>query len=223
MINYELDPGILDPFLPSGTKIDLYNGKCLVSMIGFLFTKTKVKGFSIPFHQTFTEVNLRFYVTRTMADGRVRRGAVFIKEIVPKVTISLVANLFYGEHYQTMPCNHKWIINDQFIEVRYEWQSKNKNHLFIKASNNPFHFSDGSLEDFVTEHYWGYTKLKNNKTSEYGVEHPKWLIYPIKAYDIKLNFDELYGDCFSVLNQTNIHSVLLAEGSSVIVRKGSKF
>ncbi len=223
MINYEINPDILRPFLPVGTELDFFQNKCLVSMIGFLFTKTRLKGIPVPFHQTFTEVNLRFYVTRKLADGTIKRGAVFIKEIVPKFAISLVANLFYGEHYETMPCKHKWQIDAHYVEVRYDWQSNMQNHLFIKAKNQPYHFENGSLEDYITEHYWGYTKLKNNKTSEYGVEHPKWLIYPVVHHDIKLNFEELYGKSFSILNTTPVHSVLLAEGSEVVVRKGTKF
>ncbi len=64
MLNYEIDPVILRPFVPSGTELDSWNGKTYVSIVGFLFLKTRVRGLAIPFHQNFEEINLRFYVRR---------------------------------------------------------------------------------------------------------------------------------------------------------------
>ena len=91
MANYLVDPAILKKFVPQGTKLDNWNGKTFVSMVGFMFLNTKVLGIPIPFHRDFEEVNLRFYV-RYKDDGEWKRGVVFIKEIVPKSAIAFVAN-----------------------------------------------------------------------------------------------------------------------------------
>jgi len=58
--NYYVDPEILVPFLPYKTELDLWNGKCYISLVGFRFVNTKLKGFGIPFHKHFEEVNLKF-------------------------------------------------------------------------------------------------------------------------------------------------------------------
>ena len=79
MLNYEVDAGLLLPFVPAGTELDDWNGKVFVSMVGFRFLKTKLFGLTIPFHSNFDEVNLRFYVRRREGD-EVRRGVVFIEE-----------------------------------------------------------------------------------------------------------------------------------------------
>ena len=102
MANYVVPPSLLAPFVPKNTELDFWNGNCYVSLIGFMFQNTKLKGIRIPFHSNFEEVNLRFYV-KHKKDNEWKRGAVFIKEIVPKFMISLVANTLYGEHYQTLP------------------------------------------------------------------------------------------------------------------------
>src|SRR5882724_9432498 len=86
MLNYEVDPKILVSFVPPGTELDFWNGKAFVSMVGFLFQKTRVCGIAIPFNRNFEEVNLRFYVRRKVDDGW-RRAVVFIKELVPRMAI----------------------------------------------------------------------------------------------------------------------------------------
>jgi uncharacterized protein YqjF (DUF2071 family) len=87
MLNYEVDQSLLLPFVPSGTTLDQWEGKTYVSLVGFRFLKTRVLGLPVPFHTNFDEVNLRFYVRRRIA-GDVRRGVVFIREIVPRWAIA---------------------------------------------------------------------------------------------------------------------------------------
>src|SRR3982751_5648635 len=106
MANYEVDPALLAPNLPAGTTLDLHEGRCFVSLVGFMFLDTRVMGFSVPFHVNFEEVNLRFYVKRTTSD-EVRRGVVFIKEIVPRSVIATVARVAYGEPYECWSMSNK--------------------------------------------------------------------------------------------------------------------
>ena len=110
LINYEINPEILQKYVPIGTELDLWNSKCYISLIGFMFENVKVLGVKIPFHVNFEEVNLRFYVKR-FEDGKWKRGTVFIKEIVPKHAVTLVANTLYKERYQTLNTNGKKIQN----------------------------------------------------------------------------------------------------------------
>ncbi len=91
MANYAVDPALLMNYLPNKTELDFWNGTCYVSLVGFMFQNTKVMGIKIPFHVDFEEVNLRFYV-RYKDAGEWKRGVVFIKEIVPKPMLKIVAN-----------------------------------------------------------------------------------------------------------------------------------
>src|SRR4051812_45917186 len=99
MANYAVAPHLLASRVPSGCVLDLDDGRCFVSLVGFMFLDTKVLGVPVPFHVNFEEVNLRFYVKRTASD-EVRRGVVFIKEIVPRYAIATVARVMYGEPYE---------------------------------------------------------------------------------------------------------------------------
>jgi len=218
MVNYEVDPVILQPFIPAHTKLDLHEGKCLVSIVGFMFLNTKIKGIKIPFHVNFEEVNLRFYITHQTPEGELKRGTSFIKEIVPKPAITFVANSLYKEKYTTLPMSHEWKEDNNQLQVKYSWGQSN--FMSCLAENQLKELKTNSLEEFITEHYWGYTQLSATQTSEYGVEHPRWQTYPIKQFEVKIDFESVYGKAFAHLKSQKPHSVLLAEGSEITVRKG---
>jgi len=106
MLNYVVDPQLIDPLVPAETEIDFENGETFLSVVGFLFLDTRLLGLPIPLHRDFEEVNLRFYVRRKSADPS-RRGVVFIRELVPRRAIALVARTFYRENYVAVPMRHE--------------------------------------------------------------------------------------------------------------------
>lgn len=222
LAQYEVDAAILLKYLPPHTELDDWQGKFYVSLVGFMFVDVKLRGINIPFHTTFEEVNLRFYVK--FKDGDLwKRGVVFIKEIVPLPAITFVANTIYKENYQTLPMKHLWIEQAHQIEVDYLWKNKTWNKFSVTADSKLAEIPIGSEEEFITEHYWGYTKIGLNRTSEYGVEHPRWEMYPVSDFTIDVDFGVNYGDDFSFLTGVKPDSVMLAEGSEIRVMKGKNF
>lgn len=211
----------MQKYLPPFTELDDWQGKYYVSLVGFMFMDTRFRSFGIPFHTNFEEVNLRFYV-KYNENGIWKRGVVFIKEIVPKRAITFVANTVYKENYQTLPMKHNWVLNEQELLVEYLWKTKNWNKFSVIAHIASQSMEVGSKEEFITEHFWGYTKIGPNLTSEYQVEHPRWEIYPVKSYDINVDFEANYGKDFDFLSQSKPASVILAEGSPITVLKGKK-
>jgi uncharacterized protein len=221
MANYAVDPAALKSLVPARTELDLWNNTCYVSLVGFMFLNTKVLGMKVPFHVNFEEVNLRFYVRHKHGEEW-RRGVVFIKEIVPRAALTFVANTVYGEHYQTLPMAHAWVENNGKLSVEYRWKLGAWHSLKAMCGTALMRIESGSEEEFITEHYWGYTKLSDSKTSEYGVEHPRWDVYPTKTYSVDVDFGEVYGANFGFLNAEKPKSVFLAEGSEIKVLGGRK-
>jgi uncharacterized protein YqjF (DUF2071 family) len=221
MAQYAIDPLTLAPWLPAGLELDLYEGRCYVSLVGFLFDKTRLKGLPIPFHTRFEEINLRFYVRRTEPDGTHKRGVVFIREFVPRAAITIIANTLYEEPYATLPTRCTIETTPDTLNVRYDWRHKKIwQSLAVGASPTPEPIAPGSEEEFITEHYWGYTKRRDGSTSAYEVQHPHWQVYPIRRHEITADFAALYGPAFALLNRQEPASVLLAEGSEVSVHSG---
>jgi len=220
MLNYVIDPEILKPYLPAKTELDYYQGKTYVSVVGFMFQNTKIKGFGIPFLKHFEEVNLRFYV-RYYDGYKWKRGVVFIKEIVPRRIIAWVANSFYGEHYERVPMKHDWKISAKSLQVSYQWlTNKEWQKISVESETMPRDIKANSIEEFITEHYWGYTKIDEKLTHEYGVEHPQWSIYKTVTYQVAVDFAAVYGQAFGILTHSKPESVFLAEGSPIVVKNG---
>jgi uncharacterized protein len=220
LFNYEVPPSLLKDLIPNGTELDLWNGKCYVSVVGFMFQNTKILGLKIPYHINFEEVNLRFYVKRKV-DNHWRRGVVFIKEIVPKCVLSFAANTVYSEHYQTCPMKHSWTRENGVFIAEYQWKVHSLwQSISINAEDKLVTIKENSEAEFITEHYWGYAKVSEEKTNEYEVTHPRWLQYPVIDHKIVIDFKLNYGNRFAFLNNEQPVSVQLAEGSQITV--GSK-
>lgn len=220
--NYPIDRRVLEPLVPIGTELDEFNGVCYGSLVGFYFQNVKMLGaLPVPFHTEFEEFNLRFYVRRKTATGW-QRGVVFVKEIVPKAAITLVANTLYGEPYETRSMRHTWQTGGDTQQIQYDWKvGRNWNYIRVAADLTGTPAPDGSEEQFITEHYWGYTRRSGNKTSEYEVVHPKWSIFPVHDYDVRCDVPALYGSAFAPFFTGPPSSVFLADGSPVAIRSGA--
>jgi hypothetical protein len=218
MLNYAIDPAVLRPLLPAGLELDLWQGEALVSMVGFLFLDTRVLGMPLPGHRNFEEVNLRFYVRRQTAEGW-RRGVTFVREIVPRRAIAWVARTLYNEPYVACPMRH-WIKRDGcefswFFGRR--WQS-----LGAEIAGEPSAIVEGSAEEFIFEHYWGYTRQGDGGTVEYQVEHPGWRVWTAMNPKLDCDVAALYGESFvEALGKAPV-SGFVAEGSRVTVRRGMR-
>lgn len=215
MANYVVPKELLSSYVPYKTELDFYQGETFVSLVGFMFLNTRLRGFSIPYHINFEEVNLRFYV-KYNEKGKWKRGTVFIKEIVPKPAISFIANSLFKEKYTTMKMKHFHIEKDDMIETCYEWKYKNRwNKLSASCHKKSQSMRINSMEEFIAEHYWGFTKYNGNKTYEYEVMHPRWEIFKVSDYTIDCDFEGIYGSEFSFLEKTKPSSVFMAKGSEV--------
>ncbi|MCA9135242.1 MAG: DUF2071 domain-containing protein [Planctomycetales bacterium] len=232
MINYSVDREILDPLVPRGCELDLWNDQAYVSLVGFRFLDTRLKGIPIPFHRDFDEINLRFYVRRkdheNETDGDWKRAVAFVKEIVPKRAIALTARLFYNEPYIAVPTRHVIKMDVGSGEkanriVRYGWKFRGKwNSISVRPVGDPNALTDGSEEQFIAEHYWGYTAQKDGGTLEYQVTHPAWRVWSCVDPQIEINVAELYGSQFETALRQTPTSAFLAEGSDVSVSNGRR-
>jgi uncharacterized protein YqjF (DUF2071 family) len=220
MINYEVDRLVLDALVPYGTELDLWCGKCFVSIVGFQFADTRILGCAIPFHCNFEEVNLRFYVKR-IVDGEIRRGVVFVKEIVPRRAIAWVANALYNENYVALPMSHDDAAAGDRRTVSYRWRHHGEwCRLAVTLAGEPWLPDETSEETFITEHYWGYAAQRDGSALEYQVEHPRWKVWKGTSPELVCDVGALYGSSFVPFLSGVPSSCFVADGSPVVVRRG---
>ncbi len=214
MVSYEVDPELLRPLVPGGTELDLFDGRCFVSLVGLLFLDVRMRGLRVPFHTRFEEVNLRFYVLRTV-DGERRRAVTFVRELVPLPAVAMVARWRYGERYDSLPMRHE--VTD--TAVAYEWRRGGRwQGLRLAPEPGAALPEPGSEQEFITEHYWGHAATPRG-TVEYRVVHPRWRVCRAAAR-VDLDAERLYGAGFAAALAARPSSAFLADGSPVEVMPG---
>ena len=222
MLNYEVEPSILRGRVPAGCELDCWDGRAFVSVVGFQFLHTRVLGIPIPFHRNFEEVNLRFYVRRKV-EASWRRGVVFIKELVPRWAIALVARRVYAENYVAVPMRHSVAPSTRpgTTAVAYQWQQHGAwEAVSASVSGSPTLAPEEAEESFITEHYWGYSGQRDGSTVEYQVEHPRWRVWRAEAASLECDVEPLYGSEFVDALSGRPRTAFVADGSPVVVRRG---
>jgi uncharacterized protein YqjF (DUF2071 family) len=215
MLNYTVDGSLLKPLVPPGTELDTFEGKTYISLVGFEFNRTRVLGWAVPFHQNFEEVNLRFYVRRGW-----KRGVVFIRELVPRYAVAAIARWVFNENYSCVPMSHRI----EAGKAEYAWGlGSGPCVMKIETAGESFLPPEGSLSQFITEHYWGYASQKGGGGClEYEVQHPPWSVWNAKAASFSGDVKGLYGAQFAEILKRKADSAFLAEGSPVTVFKGTR-
>jgi uncharacterized protein YqjF (DUF2071 family) len=237
MLNWEVDPHLLEPLVPRGTELDFHGGRTFVSVVGFLFRETRLLGIPVPWHRHFEEVNLRFYVRREVA-GEVRRGVAFIKEIVPRWAIAQTARVCYNEPYIALPMRHEvsgpaadvlrvqgsgFRVQEGDGKVAYRWRLRGRwDSLEICYAGRPAPLASGSHEEFIAEHYWGYCRQRDGGTVEYQVEHPPWNVWRVTSARLECDVLALYGPQFAEVLAQPPTTTFLADGSAVAVMKPTR-
>jgi hypothetical protein len=220
MLNYVIDAALLERFVPTGTELDLYEGKTYLSLVGFEFCSSRIFGIPVPFHQSFEEVNLRFYVRRSS-----RRGVVFIRELVPAYAVAAVARFAFGENYSCVPMSHRIETRAEgdVVDAEYAWGSgPHKCSMRIETEGARYLPPDGSASEFITEHYWGYAASSGGGCLEYEVRHPRWYVRKAKCAGFCGDASAFYGTDIAQALSRNPDSAFLSEGSPVAVFKGTR-
>ncbi len=238
MVSWNVPAHVLHPYVADGTELDLWQGHAVASLVAFDFRETRVLGVPIPFHVRFPEVNLRFYVRRRGPDGLWRRGVSFVQEMVPRAAIAFVARQFYGEPYIACPMrrsavpehgvpartNHANGVSAAPSDARtvaYEWKRDGAwEGIRAVTRGAPAPMLAGSTEEFIAEHYWGYTRRPGRATMEYQVEHPRWNAYALTDCSIDADLRTLYGPHFADVLCAAPISQFMADGSPVAVHVG---
>ncbi|HEX4823646.1 MAG TPA: DUF2071 domain-containing protein [Candidatus Polarisedimenticolaceae bacterium] len=212
LFNFAVDPALLSPIVPHGTELD---APAHVSLVGFRFEKTRVLGLPVPFHRDFDEINLRFYVRSRMPEGW-RRGVVFVREVVAKRAIAIAARAIYNEPYVTRPTRSK--VDSDGATYAFENETS---WLSLGAHHDEPPSWDDHIEA-MTENLWGYTRQRDGGTIEYAVEHPRWTVWRASRFELAGDFARFYGDAFGAVLSSAPRSVLVADGSPVVVRRGER-
>jgi uncharacterized protein len=219
MTTWAVDPALLQPYVPARTTLDLWQGEALLSIVGVRFLNLHLAGIAVPFHRQFEQINFRFYVRRRIADIE-RLGVVSLKQIVPSASMSLVATLLYNESYLTAPTRHEITSGEQGWDV-YEWMVAGRwNRVSATRNGERYTPSCDSLEGFIQNRQWSYTRQADGSTVEFEAEHPSWEIYDTEEMMLDCDVEPLIGGQFIPVLSADPISTFVAAGSPVTLYPG---
>lgn len=231
MLNFVVPEELIASLAPTGTEPDLFDSMAYASIVGFRFTNIRVLGIPIPGHSAFDEVNLRYYVKR-IVDGGVRRGVVFVREIAPRRAVAIIANRIYNESYITCPMQSTLTKHHAALTagdtLQYTWRSpaiprfNGQCHNVLRATvaSSLALPAENSLDEFIIEHYYGYTRGRDGHTREYRVAHEPWRVAEAANVVWSCDLATTYGEPFAKYLSGTPASALVAEGSHVEVFRG---
>lgn len=217
--NYVVNSSILEKHIPSGTELEFHKGKCYVSLVAFLYTETRLLNVRVPFHNTFEEINLRFYVKREVSPGVWRSEVAFTKLFFPKIALTLVAKYIYKENYETLAMRHFWKDEGEFISTNYGLYKKKWHNFEVKSTLKSYNIVKDSNEFFFSKQYWGTSQIDKNSCTIYEIKHPDWRVYKVNDWNISFDFESVFGEEFKCLMRLKPESVYVYDGSEVIVNK----
>ncbi len=226
LLNFAVPADIIRQLAPRDTEPDLHDRQAYISLVAFSFERVRLCGIPVLGHTSFPEINLRYYVRREVG-GEVRRGVVFVREIVPRRAVALLANRLYNENYVARAMRvGKQIAGDELApgdKLEYAWQLSSRWNRIVARVASPLALpAAGSLEEFIVEHYWGYSHGRHGGTHEYQVAHVPWRVAAADKItwdcDVVANYESPLGEYLAMQPTTAI----IAEGSPIQVFRGTR-
>lgn len=222
LFSWPVDDAVLEPLLPPGLIIDHWQGQAYLSLVGLRFEDLRV--FGIPaFPRRYDEVNLRFYVRRPAHSGDCQPGVVFLRQLVPHRLTALAAHAIYGERFRTAPVGHEYRSGDApgttlTVCIAYHWEAQGRRQRFwAAADDSPMAVAPGSLEDFLTNRYYGYNRKPGSAARTYLLTRPPWTVRLASRWGTDCDFSQVCGGRLTDAMPKAPASVLLASGSRAAV------
>jgi uncharacterized protein len=175
--HWEIEPELLQPFIPSGLQLDTYQGKAWIAVVPFRMSGIRLKYMpSIPYTSNFPEINVRTYVTYQGKPG----VYFFSLDASNYLAVKVAKSFFHLPYYHS-----KIEVRSEGASIKYHsYRKKSREEFRFKGNYQPisdvFHAERGSLEYWLTERYCLYTE-KYNRLYRGEIHHPPWPLQQARA------------------------------------------
>jgi hypothetical protein len=143
--------------------------------------------------------------------------------VVPMRAIAATARIVYGENYKHFPMRHRIETEGVSRRAEYQWQlGEQWSGLSAQTVGLPAYPQERSLEQFITEHYWGYATRRISGCLEYHVSHAPWQVWATTNAGFEGDARALYGDDLANVLHRRPDCAFVADGSPVIVFRGNR-
>lgn len=196
-IHWEVDPILIQKYLPDGVKVDTFEGKGYLGIVPFVMNKLTFS--QIPFLFTpFPEINVRTYIKVGDVPG------IYILHVTLNSKLGLILSKGYEIEYNL----EKLMISriEQDITI-----TSNKFNCICTPGSEHFFARKGSLEYWLTERYRLYLVKKDGNILYEDISHEQWTL---QEASISLKKNSLFDQLPFPMPSSEPH-VLYSKGMSV--------
>ncbi|MFG6444532.1 YqjF family protein [Microbacterium sp. P07] len=168
-LHWRVDPGAVAPFLPAGTKPDLFDGSAWVGLVPFVLGDFRFLPLPpVPLVGSFVEINVRTYAV----DSRGRRSVVFRTLEAEHLLPVIGARALFGLPYRWARAGVRQ--DARAIEYRSRRHGTGAVHpgtrVRVAPGSTPV---DTDLSRFLTAR-WGFHQAHLGRTTWAANEHEPW-------------------------------------------------
>lgn len=223
---YSVPASAIQALLPEGLEPELKNGKAQLILSALEFRQTKVKGLKIPFHVNFPEIHLKTRVRR----GN-QSGVFFIRQIVPKHCIAVVARRIYHEPYesfpieftlQAMPGSEEGTTIEELTCKLWKKDKTLEVRAFIESSLQEGDSSEDFYENLPPETLIGFGTNDKGELSTYTMEQKALKAIKVEEWSMTGDLNGIFEDSFPEGFSEYPDEVLFIQGQSVKITQPLK-
>jgi hypothetical protein len=225
-LNFQIDPKILEPFVPRGVELDFYEGETYVSLVALVLRRVRVWGIPIHVVGGFGEFNLRYYVRRKSGE-QLSSGACFLKDYVSSSTAAWILGSAFKASFNRIKMvyeNEGFGSKDPQVvpRVDYRWKvGDHWNRIRVVARKRIERKGPGTKVGFILEHSSKFSS-RGGCTYEYKVQQPSWTIWDAAQATFTCDVKKLFGAEFEKPLSRRPVSVFVAGGSDVTIFSSNK-
>lgn len=179
-LHWPVEPAAIRALIPAELELDLYDGRAWIALVPFRMEATRFRGFPpLPGFSSFYECNVRTYVRARDSRGREHAGVWFFSLDAERLLPVLGGNWLWSLNYihSRFEVTHERdgsgaVRTTDYALSRRRDATECTRVAWIRGEPIP-RASAGSIEQFLTERYWLFTR-RRGRIMGGRIEHEPW-------------------------------------------------
>jgi uncharacterized protein YqjF (DUF2071 family) len=177
-LHWAVDPDLVAPLLPPGTRPDVIEDRTYVGLVPFRMVGVTVgRGPAVPWLGTFLETNVRLY----SVDETGRRGVVFLSLDTERALVVPTVRLLVGPPYRWARMRFDHTGDTVTYETRARTPGERAAGRVVVRVGEPY--DPTPLDDFLTAR-WGAHVRRRRGTTFVPNHHPPWRLRQAEVLEL---------------------------------------
>lgn len=224
-LNFNVDPRLLLPLIPKGTRVLTYHDHALITIMAKNIREYRPYAKNLTLFRSVDEIDIRVYLTWDNGN-EVRNGHYKLKNLVSNKMACRIFRFLSGQEQELVSISRSTTgfedaTLDALPTAEYRWSHEDSDNLFrVTARNQAGKGADGSKEQFVLQQEHRFVSSSRG-TQCLPIRQTPWLVWNASSGSFDCNTHLFLGKEFRKYF-ARPSFVLLSRGGEVTVSKGVK-